>query len=681
MNSLQPNPQTPGGDQVSRGSGRKITPVRSWRKHALIGIVVFFVVTLLGTPIAWKKGKSTYQSEAVVVVSPRFLKNLEDDKELELQSNTQYREFVQQNVRTIDRYDIIEEAVKRLGASQYPWQKPHEELPRAVARLRTALSIVPVPDTYQITVTMDGDHDRGLAETVNTVVAVFLEKSKGEEFYNHDQRTASLGEDGERLSALIASEAKEKNQLAQQLGVSVFGENLVNPFDRLLVESKEALAAARQKRIVAESEFVAMEAQQDGEGSSAFHASGVDLAQKSPALLTLQANLNLRRTELMAKLSGMLPTHPGRPQMEKEIHDIDQVLKTRGDTLAQDYSGMLLTQRRAEVNGATRAEQLLQKEVDAQSQQAASYSGNYQKGLYISHEMERARKRREAIDDRLNFIVLEGQAPGFAHIFSPARKPLDPVRGGRKNLLLIVLMSGVILGLAIPLVIDTLDQRILSPDEAEQRMGFSPLGFTCAENRKPLGQARDRVRRIAAAIERENLRNESRSFLFIPVNSAVNTASLIDDISAELIHLGHTVQVAGKTELAPAVQAASAAAGADTVTTLCSRHGAASFGAVRKEVTQAVTAADFVLVATPPLAEGAETELLASTCDVVILTLAAAMTTRAELIAATRTLERIQPKAVSMIVTGYDPDPPMPPLNLIAQLHALRPSAADKGQR
>jgi capsular polysaccharide biosynthesis protein len=670
MNSLQPNPQAPGSEQASGGSGRKIAPVLSWRRHPLAGVAVLLAVIVLGIPVAWIKGKPMYQAEATVMVSPRFLKNLEDDKEFELQSNSQYREFVQQNVRTIDRYDIMEEVVTRLKGSKHPWMHPGEAMPRAVARLHNSLTITPVPDTYQITVRLEGDKADGLAETVNAVTDVYLKKSKEEEFYDHDQRVASLGQDADRLSAIIADEAKEKNQLAQQLGVSVFGESQVNPFDRLLVESKEALAVARQKRIVAESEEIAMEAHQGPGGDTAVHAYGVDQAQKNPALMTLQANLNVRRTELMAKLAGMLPSHPGRPQMEKEIRDIDQILKNKSENIAADYSAMLLTQKRAEVKGAVSAEQQLQREVDVQAEKAAWYSGNYQKALYLSLEMERARKRLESIDDRLNFILLESRAPGFARVFSTARTPIDPVRGGRKKLLLLIAMAGAVLGLATPLAMDMFDPRILSPDEAEKRIGFAPLGFALAERRGRAEQARDRVRRIAVALEREGLRHGSRSFLFVPVNNAMSLTGLLEGVSEELGLIGNAVRVIGSEATLPPAQLAAAAGNAGIATSVSSQDAAVSFGTVRREVGESISGGAYALVATPPLSEMADTELLASTCDVVILALEASKTTKAELVDATRALERIQPKAVSMIVTGYEPDPPAPP-SFIAQLRSL----------
>ncbi|MEO8128591.1 MAG: hypothetical protein ABI822_15930, partial [Bryobacteraceae bacterium] len=73
---------------------RGIQPLRSWKAHKFLGLAVAVVVTgILGPPVVWLKGKHYYTAEGVILISPRFAKNLEQDQELEMQSNQQYREF------------------------------------------------------------------------------------------------------------------------------------------------------------------------------------------------------------------------------------------------------------------------------------------------------------------------------------------------------------------------------------------------------------------------------------------------------------------------------------------------------------------------------------------------------------------------------------------------------------
>lgn len=79
------------------------TPRAAW--------LVAVLVLLAGLPFAWIRGQSHFNSEAVFQVAPTYMKNLDADKELELQSNSQYREFVNHLSNTVVRQDVLERAV------------------------------------------------------------------------------------------------------------------------------------------------------------------------------------------------------------------------------------------------------------------------------------------------------------------------------------------------------------------------------------------------------------------------------------------------------------------------------------------------------------------------------------------------------------------------------------------
>jgi hypothetical protein len=101
-----------------------------------------------------------------------------------LESNSQYREFVQQQVKTINRFDIVFAALQKLGDKRFLWQNRKEPDRIAAERLQGTLEIKPVPDTYQITVGLEGKKSEGLAEVVNAVVESYLaELRKGCEAY------------------------------------------------------------------------------------------------------------------------------------------------------------------------------------------------------------------------------------------------------------------------------------------------------------------------------------------------------------------------------------------------------------------------------------------------------------------------------------------------------------------
>ncbi len=78
-------------EQTANLPGIGIKPLLSLKRHYRISIILFFLVLIAGSPMVWIKGKSTYSAEAIFQVAPRYMKNLESDSEVELQSNSQYR--------------------------------------------------------------------------------------------------------------------------------------------------------------------------------------------------------------------------------------------------------------------------------------------------------------------------------------------------------------------------------------------------------------------------------------------------------------------------------------------------------------------------------------------------------------------------------------------------------------
>ena len=652
--------------------GRPIHPIRSLRRHAAWAVLAFVLVNVLGFPIAWKKGNRTYAAQASIYISPRFLKNLDDDKEFELQSNSQYREFVQQHVKTVARYDIIQEAVNRLSTQGHPWQRLKETPEQAVTRLQGRLKVLPVPDTYQITVGLEDDQPKDLAETVNTVVDVFLEKSRDEDFYGRDERVASLQQEATTLNAEIDADIQEKDRLARELAVSVFTEGFSNPFDQLLVGSKQALAAARQRRISSEAQLASLGHRAAPGGPTGLQAYASEMAGKDADITTYESNSNFRRSELIAQLNGMLPTHPARQSIESEIQSIDDVYSTRRSGLEAQYASVLLAQRSAEASADAVAERKLQEQADSQAAQAKWYSHNYQRGINIRYAMDRARHRLEAIQDRMDFIELESHAPGFARMFSPARPPEESLTGGhRRPLILLALLAGA-LSVAIPIVLDRLDTRLFSPNDVEKVLGFPPIGYTVVPS--AISAPKKRVERLAVAIEREFAARGSLSYLFVPVNEQTHISLVVADLARELNLSGRPARVIADVDefaLAPVTTSGLeiedfAEPRARAVAPL--RH----MRSLVKEANLTAQAEDaLILIEAPAFTASAETELWVSFCDVVVLAVQAARTTKKTLIEALHTLQNVKPKAIAVLVVGFDPHPPLPRIRLGLR-HAYR---------
>jgi len=115
--------------------GIGIKPHASLRRHAEVAVLAFLAVLLSGLPLVWIKGQPKYETEAVVQVAPRYMKTLKDDNELDFQSNSQYRQFVQQQISTLLRDDILKDAIRTTEKTplNQRWTMPAKQSAKASA--------------------------------------------------------------------------------------------------------------------------------------------------------------------------------------------------------------------------------------------------------------------------------------------------------------------------------------------------------------------------------------------------------------------------------------------------------------------------------------------------------------------------------------------------------------------
>jgi polysaccharide biosynthesis transport protein len=647
------------------GFGRPINPLASLWRHKWLAMMASVLVLALGIPVAWHLGSSRYRAEAAVYVSPQFIRNLEGDQEQQLQSNSQYREFVQQQVRTINRYDIVFESFQQLGPSKALWKKPDESDRRAAERLQGALEISSVPDTYQITVALEGDEPEGLAEIVNTVVSTYLVKAKRDEFYASGPRVERLTEERERLDAQIQGKLQRRSEIAQLIGVTNFSEGYPNPYDQLLVNRKGALAEARQRTIETEA---ALRSAQGEAGGSALRASAQESIAKDPGLTSLKASLNQRRAQIVTRISGLADTHPGRKAAEQELRDIDAALGSSSAMLTAEQMQGMLAVRKADVDRAQQVQQRLAAEVDQEASRAQWFARHYQEALTLAAELERDRRRLNAIEDRIDQLTLEASAPGFVRSFSEARAPEVPIKGGRRKLLVLVLLASIVVGLVLPTAVDLLDPRVQSPAQVERILGFAPMGAIPITGAGTVAEARDELLRIATKLEREWRTNNTSIFVFTGATPKSGVTTIVLD-------LRYTLQGMGVRALAVEANAANPDArfqrtGRPTLRELIERFDTPvpertddwlvavgstdqrrlpALDRVRAIMRQLASVTDVVLVDAPPLGASADAEFLAGIADTAILVVDARDTDGATLKRAARLLEGANPESTAVI--------------------------------
>jgi hypothetical protein len=138
--------------EQTTAKGRGLRPLislsRHWRWSGLIAILLL----LAGIPFVWMKGQSQYNAEAIFQVSPIYQKNLSGDKELEIQSNAQYRDFVTHLSKSVVRRDIVENALQELARQKVQVCLPAEIARRCLERIQRTIYVLPVGESYMVRV-------------------------------------------------------------------------------------------------------------------------------------------------------------------------------------------------------------------------------------------------------------------------------------------------------------------------------------------------------------------------------------------------------------------------------------------------------------------------------------------------------------------------------------------------
>ena len=663
-----------------------VMPLVSLIKHYKIGLYVFITIALLGIPLAWFKGKSFYSATAVIYVAPRVANILNENKEQDISSPQQYKQFIEQQVGTVGRYDILLAALNNMGDKRFIWQKHEESDRRAVERLQAALIIKPVNETYLISVSLESDKAEGLDDIVNTVVKTYVENAHEEQLiYASKERVEVLYSQREKLQNIIADKKNNLASLAQQLGVTVFVDTTVNPYDQLLAGSQLAYSAAQRDRMAAEAGLLLFENPKDpNKASTALESVVSDIVYKDQGLYSLKGNMYQRRSELVRLISGLDPKHPGHEQIKKQLEVIEAEVVEATNKLTADVKHMLLEERRSKVTLTRKIEQDLLDQINTQKENAAWFSTRYNDALTLNHDIKSLYDQLKLVDDRIGFLELESKAPGFIRMDSPARPPELPVRGGRKKLLIMMFIVGIIAGLGVPIIIDILDRRIRTAGQVEKLLGYKPLAalLDSGQDATSLRTISDQKRRLALALERERKQSGKPSSLILVTSvkpkSAATTLAMelaLDykkmDVSAVVIEVNplhpderyvstHNsyglLNLILDSDLAVSEVISPADDHYPDRISIGAPAGDLLFGYQRLQAALEKIAETYavIILDAAPILLSADAEFFASISDITLLLIAAKETKPGEIKRAVQLLERINPKVIGFVVTRLE---------------------------
>lgn len=701
---------------------RGVKPLMSLRNHPKMAMGTALAIILVGLPIAWVKGKANYYAVAGVQIFPNFVANLREPDEVAMPSATQYRQFVQQQVRTIGRFDIIEKTLDKLPPKiREIWQPEGKTDIEGAEALQRQLDIHEIQDTYLVSIGVEGEHPWGLAETINALVETYIDTQDDEKLYGADERIETLKARRQELSDQMKRRTDEENELSAELGMTTFEAENPTPYDEALSEATQALATAIRERIAAEAAYESAKESMKRIEALPLTAQAEDVLAEDNVLGSTRSQFFSRRNELMLELNVLGPSHPARRGLEQQIEDIDAEIAALTAASLDRAREMVREDRHVEaekelsallalVEKAKLEEQGYRDFVSKHREKAAWFSRKYYRARALRDKITSDQAKIAEIDNRIEYLQLEDKAPGLVRLVTPARNSDIPVSGGRTKLFLLFVVAAATFAIAFPVAVDLVDHRIHAPNDLERLLGFAPIGWQLDRSDGRVESfARDLSRRLAIAIERDRRRHKTKQLVFTSVAPGDGTTTLVLDIAVELASLGvRTLAVEGNAfKPDPRFQGTKRSRGliaaleGEPIKELIVRREAGlpdrlPVGNVNDEVHHLRSLErlptlledlsgeyDFVVIDAPPVQLSADAEILCQSTDGTMLVVAAEGVWPGQIARAARLVERLAPPVVGAIVNrvrvydngGYLTDMlrthetgELPPVPLIARL-------------
>ncbi|MDM8569107.1 hypothetical protein QUF50_06315 [Thiotrichales bacterium HSG1] len=650
-------------------------PIVAILKYKWLVLLITIAVIGLGVPVASKFGASRYEAIATILVSPKFIPNLTSERGMDLGS-TQYKFYIKQQINMIKRSDILKETLQ-IPIVQKNWLHDEESIELAVERLQSSIKIKNKRGTPFLNVSLVDKKSPNLDIILDAVIGTYLKKNKAENLYDSDGRIVRLKQRRQKLENLIVSKRQSRTKIAEELGVTTFKEKSLNPYDDILIESTSAFRLAQRTKVEAKTRLDSLTDRRIG-GKTILDVLVNEMVVNDSILKSHKVKLQTRRTELLTQMASLTEQHPSYNRAKQEIAKIERDIKQATEELAKDSRERLLGKNQAEIYQAQSIEDSLKKELDKQRNRAKHYSTLYNTALVTNKEISRIYRQLDKIQNQIDFLTIESDAPGFVRLDTPASTYLKT--GKRKQILLISVFVALGLGIGIAILLDLLDNRIKTPGEVHKILGFPPIAWLLeTNNNKDIEQlANDYLRRMALALERDWHVHDTDCFVITSVKPGAGATKLTLQLAHILSELGVrtlalemnafnsderykegttskqglTTLLSSNNSLAPElliIPATGKLPDRLPIGEIQSRH-LNTHGKLLDVLKQLKNHYDLIIIDTPPLLLSADAELLGKVAGGVLLVVEAEIITPGELRRAASLLERLNPPVVGAIL-------------------------------
>ncbi len=663
-----PKPAAKDPDEVSM---RSFHVLESMRRHRIVGGLTLLVCLLAGGSVLYKRRGPTFEASSQIYVSPTSSKALTEDK----QQAAPYDGFVEEQVKTVTRYDVLEAALRSLP--QATWQEFGLNETVAINVLSKLLTVARIGQTFEVKVSLDGSNARNVADIVNAVTSAYIAKARSVEFYDRDQKLAILNDQQQRLEAQLTDKGRQQTGLLQDLGIGSVRPDDASPYNEQLATLRGDLNTATEQLSESESKLEAL--RRGGANAPGMQVAAADASSLDAGLNALKANLSAQRGTLVQQMATLMPSNPIYKQDQVQLQTIDSQIAQSLESLQVKNTSQITQRLLSEIAQKQIVVTRLRSQLLGQTHVATGSAPKYQRAQQMSADMVHLQADLAMVQERIRELEVDSTSPGSVYLSASAQVPLGPAKSKFALLALILLVMSAGFSVLVTVAIDFFDPRLYSADDVKQVMGFSPLGVLLDHDHFSAEVSQQYLLRLAAGIHHAVRASGARTFLFTATEPESGTTTVVEKLAKQLRVLNlRTLTVAatnvdGKISYvhtsSPVHDTRRAASPAGTDKMQSSSPASLIVGNQFGEAAQTMFSGSFVaqvlaenennydvvLVDGGPLLISADTEYLARIADGTIIVAQSGRTTRKQLERSASLLERLHVPGVAIALNRVHP--------------------------
>ncbi len=545
-------------EQIERKPVKPFDPIgslmRHWLKIAIFGSVLF----ILFSPVALLKEKSFYKAEGKLMIAPSVQTLISNTETNPITGS--YSGYVRTQCERIKAKEIVEASLAQLD------EKYRKNLPPAIV-LSRQLKAEAENGTYFISISLEGDSPDGLAEAVNKIMEVYIEKDIAEAEGQESRRIEYLQEERTLLEEQISLLTEKFKQISEAIGSVDFRE-AGNIHNKTLESLQQAHIDAYAFRITKENNLQAVIREADAIRDLSIDADVEDFVLNSSVASQMDIQTYQQIQSLQESLAGLSENNPDRKIIEEQIANLSESLDYSKDMLKTRTHQIMLSKRESrlrekiaiaesEFEAARSAENQLKTKLEAAIRDKAIISEKILDGQQIENELEKKQELLTRIEDRINELRMEARSPGRISLEKMAEPPGGPAGSNFKKLMMFCFVFAFGSVTFVCVLFDLTDKRIRSKKDILNAIGarvtwpISNYLLTRTEKTPFATATRDdssnvvskAIHSLAIRLDRERRENGAKLAIFTGVDAKSGTTEILINVAYAMTRLCKRVLV------------------------------------------------------------------------------------------------------------------------------------------